>query len=193
MIRRIRPIGRDDRGSTIIEFAVVLLPLLTLILGAWEMGRQVYVSSVLQGVLTEAARKAALENATPATVKTYVDSQLAQFAAPARIGMTITSFKKFTGIGLPEKITTDTAPLGIYNSTDCYIDSNNNGVYDVQQGTSGVGTAEDALRVKLSIDMKRLTPLGQMIGYPDTYQVERTTFIQVEPYAGTVDPPTRCS
>ena len=193
MIGRTQKITHDESGSTIIEFAFVLVPMLTLILGAWEMGRQVYVSSIVQGVVIQAARKAALEGATTTAVKTYVDGQLAEFAVPAKIGLTVTSFKKFTGVGAPEKITTDTAPLGSYNAGDCYVDVNNNGSYDTQQGSNGIGTAEDALRVRLTVEMNRLSPVGGWIGYSDIYQIDRTTFVQAEPFAGIIDPPTRCS
>jgi TadE-like protein len=192
MIMRRRTITEDDRGSTIIEFAIILIPLLTLIMGAWEMGRQVYVSSIVQGVVVQAARKTGLENATNAAVTTYVRAQLAEFADPADITLSMTNFRKFSGVGRTEKITTDTAPLGSYNVGDCYVDSNNNGIYDTTQGTSGIGTADDAMRVSISIQAKRLTPVGEWIGYGSTYTVERTTFVQIEPFAGTVDPPTRC-
>ena len=193
MIDRTRKITHDENGSSVVEFALILVPLITLILGAWEMGRQVYVSSIVQGVVIQAARKAALENATTTAVKTYVDTQLADFALPAKIGLSVTNFRNFTGVGSPEKITTDTAPLGSYNAGDCYIDSNNNSSYDTQQGTSGIGTAEDALRVRLTVEMNRLSPVGGWIGYSNTYQIDRTTFVQAEPFAGTIDPPTRCS
>ena len=193
MIGRTKKVTPDEGGATTLEFAFVLVPLLTLILGAWEMGRQVYVSSIVQGVVIQAARKAALEGATTTAVKTYVDNQLAEFAVPAKIGLTVTSFKKFTGVGAPEKITTDTAPLGSYNTGDCYVDVNNTAAYDTQQGSNGIGTAEDALRVRLTVEMNRLSPVGGWIGYSDVYQVDRTTFVQAEPFAGTIDPPTRCS
>jgi Flp pilus assembly protein TadG len=191
--RRIRTIGEDERGLYAVEFALILVPFITLVIGGWEMARVTQVSSAVQGVVIQAARKAGLENATAAAVKTYVDNQLSGYAPSNKISLTIDNFRKFSGIGTPEKITTDTAPLGTYNSTDCYIDSNSNGVYDMQQGSSGVGGAEDALRVRVTVEMERLTPVGGWIGIGNTYQIDRTTLVQAEPYAGTVDPPTRCS
>lgn len=195
MITMPRGIGQDDRGSTIIEFALVLLPLLTLIMGAWEMGRQVYVSSIVQGVVVQAGRKAALENATSTAVTTFVRSQLSEFADPAYITLTMTNFRKFTGVSKPEFIDNDSTTvgtLGVLDIGECYIDSNNNSVRDLLQGDSGVGAADDAMRVSISVQAKRLTPIGELIGFGSTYNVQRTTFVQVEPFAGTVSPPRRC-
>jgi Flp pilus assembly protein TadG len=193
MIARLRTIGKDQRGTYAVEFALVFVPFITLIIGGWEMARIEQVSSAVQGVVIQAARKSGLENATQTAVKTYVDNQLSAYAVPGKITLTIDNFRKFSGINTPEKITTDTAPLGTYNSTDCYIDSNNNGAYDTQQGSSGVGGAEDALRVRIRVQMDRLTPVGGWIGIGDSYEIDRTTLVQAEPYAGTIDPPTRCS
>jgi hypothetical protein len=195
MILRRPTIDQDERGSTIVEFALVLVPLLTLIMGAWEMGRQVYVSSVVQGVVVQAARKSAMENATASAVTTFVRSQLSEFADPSAITLTMTNFRKFTGVSKAEVIDNDsttTGTIGVLDIGECYIDSNNNSTRDLLQGDSGVGTADDAMRVSISVRAKRLTPVGEWIGFGETYDIERTTFVQIEPFAGTVEPPRRC-
>lgn len=194
MLRR-PTISEDQRGSTIVEFALVLVPLLTLIGGAWEMGRQVYVSSVVQGVVVQAGRKAAMENATSTAVTTFVRAQLAEFADPSAITLTMTNFRKFTGVNKAEVIDNDSTTTGTIGTLDigeCYIDANNNSTRDLLQGGSGIGAADDAMRVSISVQAKRLTPIGEWIGFGETYNVERTTFVQIEPFAGTVDPPRRC-
>lgn len=195
MILRHRTICNDDRGSTIIEFALVLLPLLTLIMGAWELGRQVYVSSIVQGVVVQAGRKAALENASAAAVTNFVNAQLSQFADPAYITITMTNFRKFTGVAKAEVIDNDsttTGTIGVLDIGECYIDANNNSTRDILQGDSGIGAADDAMRVSISVQAKRLTPVGELIGFGSTYNIARTTFVQIEPFAGTVAPPRRC-
>ena len=195
MTLRLGKISKNEDGSTIIEFALVLVPLLTLIMGAWEMGRQVYVSSVVQGVVVQAGRKAALENASASVVTTFVRAQLAQFADPAFITLSMTNFRKFTGVNKAEVIDNDsttTGTVGVLDIGECYIDANNNSTRDSLQGGSGIGAADDAMRVSISIEARRLTPVGEWIGFGDTYNIERTTFVQIEPFAGTVDPPRRC-
>jgi TadE-like protein len=188
-------ISHDERGSTIVEFALVLVPLLTLITASWEMGRQVYVSSVVQGVVVQAARKSAMENATTSAVTTFVRAQLAEFAEPSAITLTMTNFRKFTGVNKAEVIDNDsttTGTIGVLDIGECYIDSNNNNTRDMLQGDSGIGSADDAMRVSISVQAKRLTPIGEWIGFGETYNIERTTFVQIEPFAGIVEPPRRC-
>ena len=99
--RVLRRLQRDARGVTAVEFAVVSGPLFLIMFGIRDMGRQAYASSVVQGTLVQAARKAGLEGANQATIKTFVDGQLSQFALPGNIQMTITSFKQFSGVGNP--------------------------------------------------------------------------------------------
>jgi len=188
-----RRLARDRSGVTAVEFALISGPMFTIILGSMDLARYAYASSVLQGTLTQAARKAGLEGASVSTVTAFVNDQLKEFAKPANIKLEINAFKEFTGIGKPEKITTDIAPIGTYNIGDCYVDANKNGVYDTQQGSGGIGSAEDAIRVKLTMDMNRLSPVAGAFGMGPTIRVERTTFSENEPYAGVVDPPTRCS
>ena len=185
---------KNKRGTTVAEFAIIATPLFVFILYGLDVGRQAYGASVLQGTLVQAARMAALEGATQTSVNTFVKNRLSTFVeSPGDVSVSITNFRSYSGIGVSEKITTDTAPLGVYNSTDCYIDANNNGVFDLQQGTSGIGGAEDALKVTVTMTMKRIAPTTTLFGMTPTITMSRSTTIQSEPYAGTVDPPTRCS
>ena len=58
VIRRLR---RDQRGATIIEFAIISGPMLLLLMGGLELGYDSYVRSTMQGALNDAARTAAVE------------------------------------------------------------------------------------------------------------------------------------
>ncbi|HBQ54317.1 MAG TPA: hypothetical protein DD790_07490, partial [Erythrobacter sp.] len=46
---RLRGIRRDDSGATIVEFAIILVPMVILLMGGIELGYNSYVRSVLQG------------------------------------------------------------------------------------------------------------------------------------------------
>jgi Flp pilus assembly protein TadG len=60
MIRR--RLGTDESGATIVEFALILVPMLMVILGFMELGYQSYVRSILQGSLNDVARTATVED-----------------------------------------------------------------------------------------------------------------------------------
>ncbi|MGE4411843.1 MAG: TadE/TadG family type IV pilus assembly protein, partial [Sphingobium sp.] len=57
-------IRRDERAATLIEFAFVAPVLCILLLGAFDVGHTLYMTSVLQGVVQKAARDSGLETST---------------------------------------------------------------------------------------------------------------------------------
>ncbi|HCJ81802.1 MAG TPA: hypothetical protein DHV50_09890, partial [Erythrobacter sp.] len=77
-ISRLRRIRRDESGATIVEFAIILVPMVILLMGGIELGYNSYVRSVLQGSLNDAARRAAVEapaiNASGSTVEEKVEN-----------------------------------------------------------------------------------------------------------------------
>jgi Flp pilus assembly protein TadG len=185
---------RDNKkGATIAEFAAIIGPLLFFIMGALDVAWQAYASSVFQGTLQKIARLGSLENATNSQINSVAQNDLKVFASSANISVATKSFKSFGGIGQPEKITDDKAPVGTYNSTDCYIDANGNGSYDTSQGTVGLGTADDIVEYTMTMSLKRLSPVSGVIGLQDPVVISRKTVLRVEPYAGTTPPVVRCS
>jgi Flp pilus assembly protein TadG len=183
---------RDRSGATVTEFALLLMPLLVLIMGSLDLAYQLYAAAVLQGTVNEAARRASLEGATQTAIDAYVKGRLASIATAANITTSATSYREFTGIGNPEKIMTDTAPLGTINSGDCWIDANRNGLYDTLQGSTGLGGAEDVVNYSVTMTFSRLTPVSRWMGWGTQGTVRRSTTLQNEPYAGVVDPPKVC-
>ena len=55
-------LGRDESGIAATEMGLILVPFSILLMGAFDMGYQNYVRSVMQGTLTEVAREASTEN-----------------------------------------------------------------------------------------------------------------------------------
>ena len=188
-------LARNARGATMVEFAVVIGPLILMLLGSLDLAYQTYATAVVQGTVNAAGRKATLEGATTADVEDYVKSQLSSIAASSDIQVTARNFLTYSKIGKPEKLTTDVNSNGIYdkNGPDCFIDDNRNGVYDAaSQGTSGIGTAEDAVQYTVTATYKRFSPLAPLLGLGTTATITRMTMVKNEPYAGVVDPPTKC-
>src|SRR5207248_6690665 len=64
------------RGTAAVELAVCLPLLLTLILGAWEVGRLVEVKQLLCNAVREGGRQAATGTQTTAQVQQYVVNYL---------------------------------------------------------------------------------------------------------------------
>jgi Flp pilus assembly protein TadG len=185
----------DRTGATAMEFAIISLPLVFLIFGAMDLAYQSYASAVVQGTTQAAARKAVLENATTSAIETFIRAQVKPIATGTNVTVTADSFLTYSKIGKPEKLTTDVNKNNEYDKAgpDCFIDDNLNNQYDsASQGRSGLGTAEDSVRYSVSVTYDRLTPVAKLMGFNNRVTITRSTFMKNEPYAGVVDPPTKC-
>ena len=67
---------RKRRGAAAVEFALVAPIFFLLVLGMVEIGRAVMVQQVLTNASREGARRAVLDGATAAEVRTYVTNYL---------------------------------------------------------------------------------------------------------------------
>lgn len=180
----LRSLRRDRRGATIVEFALILPVLCTLLLGVLDLGYRSYVTSIIQGALHEAARMATVGGVPITTIQTHVQNRLQRFSNNATINVTTRSYADFTGVGIPETITQDTAPVGTYNTGDCYEDYNGNGHYDLDRGRSGLGGAEDVVYFEVSMTYPHIVPLGRFLGWSNNVTITQNTLLRNQPYAG---------
>jgi Flp pilus assembly pilin Flp len=180
----LRSLRRDARGATIVEFALILPVLCTLLLGVLDLGYRSYVTSIVQGALHEAARMATVGGVPITTIETHVQNRLQRFSNNATINVTTRSYADFTGVGIPETITSDTAPIGTYNSGDCYEDYNGNGHYDLDRGRSGLGGAEDVVYFEVTMTYPHIVPLGRFLGWSNNVTITQNTLLRNQPYAG---------
>lgn len=180
----LRALRRDRRGATIVEFALILPVLCTLLLGVLDLGYRSYVTSIIQGALHEAARMATVGGVPITTIETHVQNRLQRFSNNATINVTTRSYADFTGVGIPETITSDTAPVGTYNQGDCFEDYNGNGHYDLDRGRSGLGGAEDVVYFEVTMTYPHIVPLGRFLGWSNNVTITQNTLLRNQPYAG---------
>ena len=108
-------LARDDSGAALVEFSLVLVPLLIVVLGFMELGYQSYVRSVLQGSLNDVARVASVENPslgdTALPLETRIQNRVKARMSPlVRTGTyddDISYYKDFASVGRPEALVTD--------------------------------------------------------------------------------------
>lgn len=196
MIARLRNrLASDRRGATIIEFAMILPALCLILLGTFELGYRMYVASVVQGALHEAARMATVGGVTTTQIDTRVKQRLHSFSHAATIATSTDNYDDFSQVSLPERITADTTPIGQYNAGDCYEDYNNNQRYDIDRGRSGMGQSDDIVRYQVSISYPRMFPVAGFFGWSDTDTITANTVLRNQPYAGRSipTPSVRCS
>jgi len=199
MLTRLR---RDGRGVTSLEFALVALPLCIMIMGGFDLGHQAYIRSVLQGALTDAARRASVQNpqfnasgnTTEDQVKATILQQLQAITPNATITVSESNFYDFSNIGNPEKLMTDVNGNGKYDAADgdCFSDLNENGKYDSDSSRNGIGGANDVVFYKANIVMPRLLPVAQLLGFSPDYRMTVETAIRNQPYGTQKTPPIVC-
>ena len=181
-----RALARHSGGATIIEFALVLPALCVTLLGLIDLGYHAYVLSIVEGALHEAARSATVGNKTGAQIVALVQSRLQSFSKGATITINKESYANYSDVAQPEKITTDTAPFGVYNKGDCFEDNNGNGVWDADKGKSGIGGADDIVNYQIVMTYPRLVPIGKLLGWSSSQTISESTVLRNQPYAKQV-------
>jgi len=183
MIGLLRKLRRDKRGNAIIEFALVALPMSLMILPPIDIGYRMYAQAVLQGVLVRASRLSTTGNYTNNDIDAIVNRELTEFKRGATVTITRTNYQNFSGVGKPEKITSDTAPIGTYNVGDCYNDTNGNNVWDADGGKSGQGGADDVVYFTVTLTFPRIIPLTGLLGFPSNETIKSSAVVRNQPYA----------
>jgi Flp pilus assembly pilin Flp len=178
-----RRLAREECGVTIVEFAMIAPALCLTLLALFDFGHRSYVESVVQGALHEAARLATVGDKTGDEIDAHVENMLLIFSHDGEVEIEKKSYADFSGVGKPEKITQDTAPVNEYNEGDCFEDANGNGEYDEDRGRGGLGNAEDVVHYRVTIEFPRLVPLGGFLGLGPTETVTASTVLRNQPFA----------
>lgn len=191
MHRPVSSLSRDERGVTLVEFALILTPLLLAVLGTMEVGYRIYALSTTNGAIREAARMASTGQYTGAQIDAKVTEMIKAFASNATILIDKKSYSDYTGVNLPEPITAGDKSKNKY----CYQDINANNTWDTDRGKNGLGGPEDVINYEVTVTYSTLFGFSQrMLGYGATATIEQNTIVSNEPFAAVVDvePATKC-
>ena len=174
---------RDDRGSAIVEFALVAPVLFTVIMAGMDLGYRGFINSTLQGAVQKAARDATLE--TGASQLTAIDTKVRNIVKPVVDNGTFTFNRRyhagFTTAAQAESFT-DTNANGIRNAGECFQDENGNLNWDADAGRSGLGGSRDVVVYTASVSYPRLFPMFGLLGWPSTQVVTATTVLRNQPF-----------
>ena len=190
----------DVGGATAVEFAILAMPLMTVLLGCFDLGYQAYLRSVVQGALNDVARTASLEApdlacdgpTLVAQVQCAIKRRSDVVATNATYEVEIKNYFDFAGIGRSEKLVTDYNKNGKYDTGDCFVDLNENGIFDADAGREGVGGADDVAFYQVTVRMPRLFPIHYFVSASPDYAISGETAIRNQPYARQKTPPTVC-
>ncbi|RYE99165.1 MAG: pilus assembly protein [Oxalobacteraceae bacterium] len=197
---------RDDRrGASVVEFGLVLTPLLVFLMGGIDMGYQAYVRTVALGAAEGASRRILLEGADEATIETETRAQIKRVIGSATVAVSTGSFYRYNNIDMLERLTVDlngngeldgpvdTDGNGVPDKSDCWEDiDNNNDRNIVRAGETGIGGADDIVKSTISVSYPRLSPVWRLTGSSDTATVVVSTMVRRQPYENQAPPTIRC-
>lgn len=180
----LRDLWRDERGVTIVEFAIIAPVLLITILGMFDMGYNLYVQTILKGAVQKAARDSTIEgaDANSAAIDAAVSSAVHGIAANAQVSFSRKAYSTFGDVGQPEDFS-DLNGDGACDEGEPFEDANRNGSWDPDRGREGTGSARDAVLYIVTIRYPRAFPIGRLIGISDTFSTDAETVLRNQPYA----------
>jgi Flp pilus assembly protein TadG len=182
---------RDQKGATIVEFAIVAPVLMMMLMGFMDLAHTAYARSVLQGAMQMAARNSTLETGltSQSTIDSYVEDQL-EFVVGrnASFSSTRKSYSDFSKVGTAERYT-DTAPVNNrYDLGECFEDVNGNGRWDADLGKDGQGGAQDAVLYTMTVNYNRLFPMASLLGWSSQQSISASTVLRNQPYGNQIVP-----
>lgn len=178
-----RQVLADEKGATIVEFALVAPVFLIMLLGMFDFGFQVYAQSVLSGAMQTAARESTLEpgGMTADEIDELVENSVLLVVPSADPDFDRMNYEDFRDVDQPERFE-DTNGDGICNDGEPYEDVNFNDQYDLDRGVEGVGGADDAVYYEARFTYNRKFPLWEMLGIDDEVVLYSATVLRNQPY-----------
>lgn len=190
----LRRLARDQRGVTVIEFAIIA-PVMTLsMMGLGDLLHQSYVQSVLNGAIQKAGRDSTVQDADTSSIDNKIMAVVRSVAKDATSTSSRRSFTNFVRVG-PEPFT-DQAPFnGIREAGECFDDINDNGRWDADPSGSGQGGASDVTLYEITVSYTRPFPVTRMLGGVATQTISAHTVLKNQPFASQAisTPETICT
>jgi Flp pilus assembly pilin Flp len=174
---------RDERGATLIEFAMIAPVLLALLLGMFEMGYNFYMQSQLQGAVQRAARDSSLQSAgsDTAAIDARVEAAVHAIVPQAEMTFSRRAYSSFNDVHRAEDYT-DIDRNGACNDGEPFEDANDNGQWDQDRGSDGGGGARDAVLYVVQVSYPRAFAAAQVVGLSPTFTTEAVTVLRNQPW-----------
>ncbi len=181
IINRLR---RDERGATLTEFGLVAPILILMLMGIFDMAHSQYTAAQINGAMQKAGRDLTLESAgsqQSAIDQRVIDQVKTVVPNNATVTLEKLSHFDFSDVGEAEEFT-DNDSDGICNNGEPFEDANDNGQWDANRGSSGIGGARDAVLYEATVEWPRLFPVAGLIGMSENMTLKSSTVLRNQPY-----------
>ena len=215
--KRLKSLIRNNSGATVIEFAMVTVPMMGMILSSLDLAHGYYVNSLIQGAVDKGGRDSSLQNkagyASQADYDAAIDAIVKAAVLPAvpfatgtcapASGQTAAvtsncmsfarkSFYTFANISRSEQFT-DTNHNGVRNTGECYVDDDADRQWDAATGNTGQGGANSIVVYTVTINYDHIFPVASFFGAPKSRQTIAQTILRNQPYATSSAPSVICT
>lgn len=180
-MRLVRHIKRDERGAAIVEFALVAPTMLLMVMGLFELGHTMYVQSIVNGALQEAARDSTIENANIGQITADARDRMRRVSPRATITFTRSNFGEYAEYEKLEDFV-DANGDGRCNNGEAFEDLNDSGKRDRAKGLNGQGNARDVVLLQATVNYPRLLPMPGLAGWSSRNTVVGSTMIRNQPF-----------
>ena len=181
-------LARDTRGATIIEFAIVVPVMAVFMLGAFDTAHTLYMRGVLQGIVQKTARDSSLESSTDVAAQAALDAKVTSQVRALNSNLAISFKRRFyrtfsdVAAARAEVWTQDTNTNGVCDAGEPFVDTNNNGIRDLDGGDNGQGGANDRTLYTVTVSYPRMFPLYNVINISHNVTIKATTVLENQPY-----------
>lgn len=150
---------RDEEGATIVEFALVAPVLIFMMMGVFDIGYGVYMRSVIDGAVQEAARDAALESgpSSLSAIDMKVEATIKKLNKNAIVETERKNYLNYSDVSRAESFT-DSNGNGVCDNGESFGDENDNGDWDEDVGDDGVGGPRDIVYYTVTVGYNQLFP-----------------------------------
>ena len=184
MIRQLSALVHDQRGVTIVEFAMIAPVLMLMLMGLFDLSYNMYTTEMLQGAIEHAARDSSIEGAPgkEAQLDAMVTTAVHAVAPAAALTFTRRAYSSFTKAGRPEDYS-DVDSDGTCDNGEPFEDANGNGKWDPDSGKAGFGGARDAVLYTVVVKYQRAFPIAGFIpGQTKDFTLSAATVLRNQPY-----------
>ncbi len=176
---------KDKDGSTAVEVAMVM-PILTVVLfGIFELSMGMYVNTVVEGSLREAARLGLTGQLQAGTSNDQALVDMVNDAAMGMVNLTTDDvstlvYESFADVGEGEDFI-DLNGDGTWTDGEIFTDVNGNAIWDEDLGEAGLGTQGSIVLYTISYNWNFLS--GSVVPFLNgTIPMTATIVVQNEPF-----------
>ena len=190
MTRRFRSLHADQRGVTVVEFAMVAPVLMFFIAGLLEVGYVSFARSTLESSILAASRSSRVSDCPKENAKQLEEQLIERMSAIVSADgqppqLTIEAYgQEFGDVDNPEPFSDDNNN-GTRDPGESYTDVNGNSQWDEDMGQDGdYGSFGEVVQFSASFNVPSLLPFvaNRINEGKDFYTIEAVTVVRNEPF-----------